>query len=396
MALLNPEAVARANPPADQRTAPAWAYLDNKPVPWDPNTWPPGTQFNPEKNRWEAWSPDTTAADEAAYLGREAPAVDPMQQPGQGAGQWVEGSYGSPGGLSPWKIIGLMAAAGFAGDAIVAAAPVIFGGGAAASVPSANLTATAAAPSAGAIAAPTAGAAGVGTTTLASAAGPSLAPGLITPGAGIATAGPTVTSLAGPGVAAGASAPTLTSVATGTGFPATGTPTLTGIGAKPAMGIGQKALSWFTDPKNLLSVGGLVGSLYANHEAGQAATEAAQIQADSAREALGLQRDIYEQTRADLTPYRDIGASAMTTLGALWGLPAAAAAPPPVAAVAPPTGGRTAPPAAEVIGQARPRTTLGAVTPGAAVTMRAPDGRHVMVPHDRVPEAQQQGGQVVS
>jgi len=52
--------------------------------------------------------------------------------------------------------------------------------------------------------------------------------------------------------------------------------------------------------------GGLMGA--------DAANDAARIQAESADKALALQKQIYEQTRGDLTPYRDAGAQGLAGL----------------------------------------------------------------------------------
>lgn len=54
---------------------------------------------------------------------------------------------------------------------------------------------------------------------------------------------------------------------------------------------------------------------------GQDAQEAAEEQTAFAREALGLQRDIFRQTREDLAPFRETGAQALFSLADLFGVP---------------------------------------------------------------------------
>lgn len=69
--------------------------------------------------------------------------------------------------------------------------------------------------------------------------------------------------------------------------------------------------------------------IYASKKAAGAAKDAAKVQEKgldaqdkAAREALALQRGIYEQTRADTAPYRNVGGQSMNSLGYLMGLPA--------------------------------------------------------------------------
>lgn len=61
------------------------------------------------------------------------------------------------------------------------------------------------------------------------------------------------------------------------------------------------------------AVVGAAGSAYA-------ADQAADAQADAAREAGDTEREMFYQTRADYAPYREIGASALARLGELYGI----------------------------------------------------------------------------
>lgn len=53
----------------------------------------------------------------------------------------------------------------------------------------------------------------------------------------------------------------------------------------------------------------------------RAASKAAKQQEEATKEALKLRREMYLQQRADTAPFREVGSSAMTTLGGLMGLP---------------------------------------------------------------------------
>src|SRR5258708_8656272 len=60
-------------------------------------------------------------------------------------------------------------------------------------------------------------------------------------------------------------------------------------------------------------LGGIIG--------GNAATDAAGIQAGAANNATALQRDIFNTQQAETAPYRALGASALPTLATYLGLP---------------------------------------------------------------------------
>lgn len=71
------------------------------------------------------------------------------------------------------------------------------------------------------------------------------------------------------------------------------------------------------------AIGGLIGggiSLLGANKAANAAKDAARLEAGASREALDLQREIFETTRQDYAPYRETGANALDQLAALLGL----------------------------------------------------------------------------
>ena len=68
----------------------------------------------------------------------------------------------------------------------------------------------------------------------------------------------------------------------------------------------------------LISAGaGLAGAAIQSHQTGKAVD----AQKDASEQALALQKDIYNQQVANLSPWRNTGAAAITTLGGLLGLP---------------------------------------------------------------------------
>lgn len=69
---------------------------------------------------------------------------------------------------------------------------------------------------------------------------------------------------------------------------------------------------------------GAAGSIGSAYIASRQASKATQAETQAGQEALGLQRDIYNQTRGDLSPYRQAGVSALGQQMALLGLPAGA------------------------------------------------------------------------
>jgi hypothetical protein len=65
------------------------------------------------------------------------------------------------------------------------------------------------------------------------------------------------------------------------------------------------------------AIGGIVGSIGGALIGGSATNSAAKKQADAARYATDLQRDIFDTTREDQTPYREAGYAALSRLGGL-------------------------------------------------------------------------------
>jgi len=79
-----------------------------------------------------------------------------------------------------------------------------------------------------------------------------------------------------------------------------------------------------------LLIAGVGAQLYGSYKASQAAKKASAQQAASADKALDVQRQMYQQTRGDLAPYRQYGAGALAAGHQLMGLPTPAAEAPPV------------------------------------------------------------------
>lgn len=71
------------------------------------------------------------------------------------------------------------------------------------------------------------------------------------------------------------------------------------------------------------TAGGVLSNLFdgGDDSTGDAYTQAAQIQAQAAREAAAQQERFYQQARADVAPWRETGGAAATQKAGLWGLP---------------------------------------------------------------------------
>ena len=67
---------------------------------------------------------------------------------------------------------------------------------------------------------------------------------------------------------------------------------------------------------------GAAGSAYAGKRGRDAAGNASDAQAQAAMQANDLQRDMYDQTRADYTPYREVGYGALGQLANFYGIDA--------------------------------------------------------------------------
>lgn len=75
------------------------------------------------------------------------------------------------------------------------------------------------------------------------------------------------------------------------------------------------------DPGSIIGAGaGLIGSVMGS----DASDDAADAQSRSARDATELQKYMYDQTRTDQQPYRDVGYGALNRLATMLGLPSAA------------------------------------------------------------------------
>lgn len=110
--------------------------------------------------------------------------------------------------------------------------------------------------------------------------------------------------------------------------------------------------------------------------ASNSAKNAAKTQTDSANRAIDLQRDLYNQQQARLSPFIAQGASAAQSLGQMGNQPT------PTFNGAMPQGGWNA-------------QSLGQIGQPDTVNMRTPQGQVVKVPRNMVAQAQAQGGQIV-
>jgi hypothetical protein len=176
-----------------------------------------------------------------------------------------------------------------------------------------------------------------------------------------------------------------------------------------------------------------IGSdVYASKKAAGAAKDAAKVQEKgldaqdrAAREALALQRGIYEQTRTDTAPWRNVGGQAVNSLGMLMGLPGGPVQGPnadpgplvPSLSEAFKDATKELPADPQGTEERGLRATIDALharlrekaqarasnqaeqasaTGYTNVPIRTPAGRIVMVPPDRVGEAEAKGGQRVN
>lgn len=85
-------------------------------------------------------------------------------------------------------------------------------------------------------------------------------------------------------------------------------------------------------------IGG-AAAIYGAKKSADAVTNAAETQAQSSEEAIALQKQMYEQDRADMAPYRNLGAYSVGALGHLTGMPPTPSTP----ATAPSSGGAIGP-----------------------------------------------------
>lgn len=172
-----------------------------------------------------------------------------------------------------------------------------------------------------------------GMTTGATLAAPTAAGAAGAAGAGVAGATAPLSSVASATAIPGGAAASLPSAAPvlGGAAPSLGAPTLgalpsattgTTLAAPPVAGTAaastfSKYLKQAVIAKGIDAAGNVISGVLAN----KAAQKAADQQLKANAEALALQKQIYEQTRADFAPYRESGAAAMGTLSSLMGLP---------------------------------------------------------------------------
>lgn len=138
-----------------------------------------------------------------------------------------------------------------------------------------------------------------------------------------------------------------------------------------------------------LTAGSAIMKLFGAKKSADAAKKAAEIQAQSTREALNLQQQLFQQSRADLAPYRDSGVSALAAGQQLMGLsPTAAPSMVPLSQIGTVQPGQRGPlpPGATPSGYAVNRGTVPGLPggPGSMVLLRAPNGQTKPVPADQV------------
>lgn len=165
-----------------------------------------------------------------------------------------------------------------------------------------------------------------------------------------------------------------------------------------------------------IGVSGAMG-LYGAKKQADAGKQAAQVQTDYGNKALDLQKQMYEQDRADQAPYRNIAYGALNTLGSMMGpsfnaggggfRPSMGGQPSGSANGAPPMAqglhlGSTAPPSPMTPQDLPAPVSVGSgMTPAAAanggdtVLMRAPNGATARIPRDQVSHYAAKGATVL-
>lgn len=152
-------------------------------------------------------------------------------------------------------------------------------------------------------------------------------------------------------------------------------------------------------------------------DANQAQQQATNQAVAEQQKASGISADVYQQQRADLAPYRDLGGQAFSTLGGLMGFSQAAAAAPttsvnravPEVLATPAPTGRQMRPESEPTGtyagsrggtlasiQQAAQTQRQSGYGGPQARVKAPNGQVYLVPRERVQEALANGGQEVA
>ncbi len=241
--------------------------------------------------------------------------------------------------------------------------------------------------------------------------GAAAAPAATTAGGGSAAAGTTAGAAAGT-AGAGAGAAGTGAAATGGTLASTALPTSyvapmagsAGINSAAALGTAGTSSWW----KDLLGIGTkaqaarTAANLAGNYLQSRQVDKAVQAQVDAANKALDLQSNVYQQQRADLAPYRNVGSASIGELSRLMGLPAGSDTTTPYFQQQAQAQQATAqqnqqaqnrqPPAAP--SQAVPRGgTISGLGDG-FVNMVSPDGRPARVPQAQVNAALQAGGRM--
>jgi hypothetical protein len=145
-----------------------------------------------------------------------------------------------------------------------------------------------------------------------------------TGGAGLDTSGLVLGGALGAGAAAGSALPVGSAAAAGSALGAgTAAGAAAGLTGIPVV---DDFLKYIGTPAGAAALGAF-GSLAGGYLTGQAAKDAAQIQAQSAANALKLQEDQFEYQKSLLEPYRARGESALNRLAGVMGLDGQAAQP---------------------------------------------------------------------
>lgn len=207
-----------------------------------------------------------------------------------------------------------------------------------------------------------------------------IGPALANLAAGGVTSAATGSASGGGGSAAGAGgAAVLPSTSTGAAMSTTSMAPVVGTGGSVAGETGFLASmqNLLTDPKFLFNTGAnVLGGYMSSRAAGKAADQ----QAKAAQASLDLQRNIYEQGRADQMPWLNAGRGSVTTLQRLMGVDSNPASTMPMTS-------------SQQAVQRNPMQQLAGG--GEMVTMRAPDGSTRPVPAAMVGQLEARGAQRV-
>jgi hypothetical protein len=185
-----------------------------------------------------------------------------------------------------------------------------------------------------------------------------------------ATAGATPFGATGPGIVAG--------------------PGIGGVEGAAGLGGGTAATAGGTGLFSKLAGPLIAGGTQIGSAAIQAKSnsDAAKLESEAAEKALALQRQMYEERRADEAGYRRIGNGALGLLGQGMGIDMTPQPAAPAPATAPQTSGG---PMGALGPPASPQAPQVAFT-----SMRAPNGMVLQIPNDKVQQARSYGAQVVS